>query len=135
MRPMFLFAVLIEQLAWTGWIFFGGLLLLYYRLWTSSSSEELRKLKLALGEAHATIDELRKLEIRLKNRNEELSTANHKLHGEYLELRGQFSELNKAYGKLGEVVHQLRDDLNREKALRDEQYRQWMHEKAKHGDL
>ena len=120
---------------WTGWVLCLGITLLYYRLWTSAGVDQLRKLKDALAAAQITIARLQEMEMTLKNRNDELHTANAKLHGEYLELRGQFSQLNVAYAKMGEMVATLRDDLNRERTARLEQYGEMLKERAKHGDL
>lgn len=120
---------------WLGWVLFAGALLLYYRLWTSASADELRRLKEELDKARKTIAELRELELRLKNRNDELNTAHARLHGEFLELRGQFSQLNIAFSKQAELVGSLRDELVRERKLRDDQYAELMRTKGKHGEL
>jgi len=123
---------------YTGYLLglFGiGALLLYYRLWISTGPVEFRKLKEAYAKSLQTIEELTSLEAKWRQRAEELSTQHSQLHGEYLELRGQFSQLNIAYAKMGEQVAALRDDLAKERKLRDEQYMQWMREKAANGDL
>lgn len=120
---------------WLGWVLFSGALMLYYRLWTSSSSTELRHLKEELDKARRTIAELRELEMRLKNRNDELNTAHGRLHSEFIELRGQFQQLNIAFGKQGEVVSKLMEELKHERDLRDQQFAELMRTKAKNGEL
>jgi chromosome segregation ATPase len=120
---------------WLGWVLFAGALMLYYRLWTSTSADELRRLKEELDKARKTIAELRELELKLKNRNDELNTAHARLHGEFLELRGQFQQLNIAFGKQGELVASLREEVQRERKLRDDQFAELMRTKGKHGEL
>lgn len=120
---------------YVGYLFGAGALALYYRLWTSTRAVELDKLRAALSDAHATIDRLQKLEITLKNRNDELNTAHARLHGEFIELRGQFSQLTVAFAKQGETVARLMDELSAERKLRDDQFMQWTRERAANGDL
>ncbi len=83
----------------------------------------------------ARVDHLERQETFLKNRNDELNTAHARLHGEFVELRGQFSQLNIAFAKQGVTVATLMEELREERKLRDDQYMQWMREKAKNGDL
>lgn len=126
---------MVSPWAWAGWVVAAAIAMLYYKLWTSASVKELDGLRRELEKARKTIAELRELELRLKNRNEELSTAHHKLHSEFTELRGKHSQLHAAHGALGELVASLREDLDRERQLRDTQYAELMREKAKHGEL
>lgn len=120
---------------WLGWVLFAGCLMLYYRLWTSASADELRRMKEELAKARETIQELRQLELKLKNRNDELNTAHARLHGEFTELRGQFSQLNVAFNKQGEMVANLMTELKYERELRDTQFAELMRTKGKHGEL
>jgi hypothetical protein len=129
------FSVSDGWVGYLGWLLFGGSLVLYYRLWISSGVDELRKLKAALVKAHDTIERLSLMEVKLKNRNDELHTQHAKLHGEYLELRGQFSQLNIAYSKMGERFDAMQTELKEERELRDQQFMQWTRERAQRGDL
>jgi predicted nuclease with TOPRIM domain len=126
---------LIGPWGWAGWALLGCMLLLYYRLWTSTSTVELRRMKEELAKARRMIEELQRLEHSLKNRNDELNTAHARLHGEFTELRGQFSQLTVAFNRQGEMVGKLMEDLKRERELRDNQYADLMRTKAQHGDL
>lgn len=117
-----------KVLAYLGWVMFGGLLLLYYRLWTSAGAVELRKMSDELAKARKAIVELEKLTLELKNRNDELHTINTRLHADYVDLRDQHSRLNVAFGKLGESVADMREKY-------DAQFMELMRAKAKNGDL
>jgi len=121
--------------AWLGWVLFGGLLMLYYRLWLSAGPTEMRKMSEELRKGRKTIEELRALEFTLKNRNDELHTINTKLHADYIELRDQHSRLNVAFGKLGDQVNEMRKEMNDLRTKYDEQFLQLMHERAKNGSL
>jgi predicted nuclease with TOPRIM domain len=126
---------LIGPWGWAGWALLSCALLLYYRLWTSASAIELRRMNEELAKARRMIEELQRLEHSLKSRNDELNTAHTRLHGEFTELRGQFSQLNVAFNRQGEMVGRLMEDLKRERELRDDQYADLMRTKAQHGDL
>ena len=66
---------LIGPWGWAGWALLGCALLLYYRLWTSTSTVELRRMKEELAKARRMIEELQRLEHSLKNRNDELRSS------------------------------------------------------------
>ena len=122
-------------IGWVGWVLFAGVLILYYRLWTSVDARSMDKMRRELDRYKVRVDNLERQETYLKNRNDELNTAHARLHGEFVELRGQFSQLNIAFAKQGETVARLMEELREERKLRDDQFMQWTRERAKHGDL
>lgn len=122
-------------LAYAGWLLFFALLLLYYRLWTSTSGKALQELRTKLKEANDTIDQLRTLEMELKNRNDKLRTDYNRLHAEYTDLRQKLSHLEVAFGTIGDKLAQTREELEKEKKLRDAQYMELVKAQAKNGDL
>jgi chromosome segregation ATPase len=120
---------------WAGWVLCAAISLLWYRLWVSVDVRSMRTVRDENNKLKARVDHLERQETFLKNRNDELNTAHARLHGEFVELRGQFSQLNIAFAKQGVTVATLMEELREERKLRDDQYMQWMREKAKNGDL
>lgn len=120
---------------WTFFSLFWALFVLYIRLWRSSGVKNLRNLRKEIEMANKILSAERELNYELSGKHREAKRKHEELHNEFVELRCQFSQLQVAYGKLGELVSQYRDDLNREKSLRDEQYLELVRAKAKTGDL
>lgn len=135
MTPTDEHVILIGPWGWLGWLGMTGMAALYVLLWRSSRSIELRRLNDALAEARQVIDLLRQSEQQLIRERNALREQVGQLHGQFLELRGAHSQLNIAFGKLGDLVVSLRDDLNRERKLRDDQYAELIRLRGKHGDL
>lgn len=127
--------VLIGPWGWIGWLLFALLGALYAMLWSSSRAGELRELKRELEKARKAIAELSEMELELKNRNDKLRTEYNELHGEYVELRGKFGQLQIAFERVATQMAEQRNDLNKERELRDQQYMELMRSRAKNGDL
>jgi septal ring factor EnvC (AmiA/AmiB activator) len=120
--------VVLSLIGTAGW-------LMVYRLWTSTSKKELDKMTAKLAEANATIDRLSGLELKWRNRADELSTELKTMHDECKELRSNFKLLKIAFDKNGETIARLAQDLKEERELRDQQFMQWTREKAARGEL
>lgn len=135
MTPTEEHVMMIGPWGWIGWAAMAAVSALYVLLWRSSRASELRKLNEALADARKMIDDLRASEQQLIRERNALREQFGELHGQYLELRGSHSQLNAAFGKLGGVVAALQEDLNRERALRDQQFAELMRLRGKHGEL
>lgn len=120
---------------WIGWMLFTIAVGAFAFLWRSSGPTQLRSLNKALADARAVIEDLEARQKEMLRRNQELDKKHRELHEEHLGLKGEFSQLNVAYGKLGELVANLREDLNTERNKREEQFMELMRAKAKTGDL
>jgi chromosome segregation ATPase len=127
---------------WVGWLMFAITAIVLSWFWytsriqyvltlTSNIADQARQIKRLSHE----LEHERQRVIDLKAQNDELRQKMTALHEEYLELRGQFSQMNVAYGKLGDQMDKLREDLRQERDKRDQQFAQWIKEKAQRGDL
>lgn len=127
--------VLIGPWGWIGWMLFVIAISAFGFLWKSSGPTQLRSLNKALADARAVIEDLEARQKDMLRRNQQLDDKHRKLHEEHLELKGQFSQLNVSYGTLDGLVMGLREDLDKERTKRDDQFTELMRARAKNGDL
>jgi DNA anti-recombination protein RmuC len=100
---------------YVGYLFGAGALVLYYRLWTSTSKAELDRLKAALREADTTIERLTALE-------KTLTKSNMKLHDEHTAMRANFKDMSESYNRLAADFAKLQKEMKEERSIRMEQF-------------
>lgn len=118
---------------WLGWLAAGVLAMLLYRVWNSHPQVALRRMKEALDEARATIDELKRNNTDLLNRNEKLNVQVNKLIADNQDLHRQVDLLKQSKELQGESIARMEKYQRELQEKYDNMVARVMHLEAKIG--
>lgn len=123
MNPQTDHVQMIGPWGYLGWLLAVCLGLLFYRQWTSDPHTALRKMRVELDEARKTIAQLRALEMKLKNRNDELNTQVNGLIADNQDLKTGMERMRVANDAMHEAMARMERHQKQLQDNHDELYK------------